>query len=242
MIELKEVYYSYHGINAIRNISLEIKNGEAVTLLGPNGSGKSTLLKIINGLVFPHRGVYRFQNEDIHQKRLQDDSFSKSFHQKIGFIFQNSDSQLFCSNVFDEIAFGPRQMGMTEDEVDKRVNDCIDLLKIQEIMNRQPYHLSGGEKRKVAIASVLAMNPDVLTLDEPMNGLDPKTGKWLVEFLRCLSRAGKTIVVSTHNLDFARKISNRAILLNGSHSVAADLPTDNLLDNIELLKKVNLLD
>jgi len=242
MIEISNVYYSYSGLNALNNINLHIEKGEAVALMGPNGSGKSTLLKLINGIISPDSGVYKFNNEKITHKKLQDNKFAKLLHQKIGFVFQNSDTQLFCSDVYDEIAFGPRQMGINETDVDKRVNDCLDLLNIQDFRNRTPYHLSGGEKRKVAIACIMSLNPEILVLDEPMNGLDPRTQRWLVEFLVKLNKAGKTLITSTHNLELVQEISSRSILFDETHTIAADMPTEKLLENIDLLKKVNLVD
>lgn len=242
MIEIKDVNYSYSDVIALKNINLTIKQGEAVALMGANGCGKSTLLKLINGIVSPDSGTYYFQGEDITSKKLQNSKFSKQLHQKIGFVFQNSETQLFCSSVFDEIAFGPRQMGLKETEVSKRVYDCLELMNIQNYKDRIPYHLSGGEKRKVAIACVMSLNPEVLVLDEPMNGLDPKTQRWLVEFLNKLNKAGKTLIISTHNLELVHEISNRAILFDETHTIVADLPTDELLENIDLLKRVNLVD
>ncbi|BAH07259.1 energy-coupling factor ABC transporter ATP-binding protein [Clostridium kluyveri] len=242
MIDISNVSYSYSGIPALKDINLHINKGEAVALLGANGSGKSTLLKLINGIVFPDSGSYKFNNEEITHAKLQDTKFSKLFHQKIGFVFQNSDTQLFCADVYDEIAFGPRQMGMNENDVDKRVNDCLSLLNITDFKHRQPYHLSGGEKRKVAIACVLALNPEVLVLDEPMNGLDPRTQRWLAEFLVKLNKMGKTLITSTHNLELVQEISKRAVLFGEDHCIAADLPTEKLLAEIDLLKKVNLVD
>ncbi len=242
MIEIKGVSFSYEGIPALNNISLKIEKGEAIALMGANGSGKSTLLKLINGIVSPDSGTYIFGEEEITHKKLQMPQFAKKLHKSIGFVFQNSDAQLFCSNVYDEIAFGPRQMGMNESEVEQRVNDCLDLLNIRSFKDRQPYHLSGGEKRKVAIASVLALNPDVLVLDEPMNGLDPRSQRWLVDFLKKLNKAGKTIITSTHNLELIQEISNRAILFDENHGIAADMNTEALLSEIDLLKKVNLVD
>lgn len=242
MIEIKNVFYSYLDIIALNNINLEIKPGEAVALMGANGCGKSTLLKLMNGIISPERGSYRFDGEEITHKKLQDNKFSKQLHQRIGFVFQNSDTQLFCSSVFEEIAFGPRQMGLDELEVTKRVKDCLKLLNIEDFENRIPYHLSGGEKRKVAIACVMSLNPDVLVLDEPMNGLDPKTQRWLVEFLVKLNKAGKTLIISTHNLELVHEISTRAILFNEEHTIVADMSTKELLKDIDLLKKVNLVD
>lgn len=242
MIDIKNVSYSYSGINALKDVSLHIGKGEAVALMGSNGSGKSTLLKLLNGIISPDSGVYKFDNEVITHKKLQDPKFSKQFHQKIGFVFQNSETQLFCADVYDEIAFGPRQMGLSESDIEKRVSDCLDLLGIQDFRNRQPYHLSGGEKRKVAIACVLALNPEVLVLDEPMNGLDPRTQRWLVEFLVRLNKAGKTLITSTHNLELVQEMSSRSVLFDENHTIAADTSTDKLLEDVELLKRVNLVD
>ena len=181
---MKNIYYSYDsGATALKNVSLQINPGESVAFIGPNGSGKSTLMKLINGLVNPGSGSYSFEGLEITSKHLQNDLILKSFHKKIGFVFQNSEVQLFCSNVYEEIAFGIRQMGMPEEEVQKRVEDILKLLKIEHLKHRQPYHLSGGEKRKIAIASVLVMNPDVLVFDEPMNGLDPESKRFLRELM-----------------------------------------------------------
>jgi cobalt/nickel transport system ATP-binding protein len=242
MITINHVTYSYEGIEALHDITLEIAKGEAVALMGVNGSGKSTLLKLINGIVEGQSGQYYFNGDEITRKRLHDSQFSKTLHQKIGFVFQNSDTQLFCADVFDEVAFGPRQMGMNEQDVKKRVDDCLELLGIGSLRLRQPYHLSGGEKRKVAVACVLAMNPDVVTLDEPMNGLDPRTQRWLVELLVHLNQAGKTLITSTHNLELVQELSQRVILFGEDHTIAADMPTEKLLEDVELLKRVNLVD
>jgi cobalt/nickel transport system ATP-binding protein len=242
MIELKNVSYSYEGHQALRDISLKIEKGESVSLLGANGSGKSTLLKLLAGLMVPDTGRYTFDGDEISEKRLKDATIAKSFRRKLGFVFQNSDTQLFCADVYDEIAFGPRQMGLDEAAVEKRVGDCLSLLKLQDFRNRQPYHLSGGEKKKVAIACVLSLNPDVLLLDEPMNGLDPRTERWLVSFLRDLNNAGKTLVISTHNLELVQELSHRAVLFGEDHTIAADLDTAQLMDDIDLLKRVNLVD
>lgn len=242
MIELIDVNYSYEGSKALNSINLKIEKGQSVSLLGPNGSGKSTLLKLINGIIFPNSGVYSFDGEEITEKKLKDVKFSKSFHQRLGFVFQNSETQLFCSNVYDEVAFGPRQMGMDEKAVEERVDDCLNLMNLISFKNRQPYHLSGGEKKKVAIACVLALNPDVLVLDEPMNGLDPRTERWLAEFILKLKKAGKTIITSTHNLELVQEISERAVLFDETHTIVADLQTNKLLDDIDLLKRVNLVD
>ena len=242
MIELNDICFSYSDTIALNHVNLSIKTGEAIALMGANGCGKSTLLKLINGIISPDIGSYRFHGDEVTHKKLQDSKFSKLLHQKIGFVFQNSDTQLFCSSVYDEVAFGPRQMGYPESEVESRVNDCLTMLGIQEFSNRTPYHLSGGEKRKVAIACVMSLNPEVLVLDEPMNGLDPKTQRWLVDFLNKLNKAGKTLITSTHNLELVQEISKRSILFDETHTIVEDGKTEELLMNEELLKKVNLVD
>lgn len=242
MIDLENIIYSYEGVTALDNITLHIEKGEAIALMGPNGSGKSTLLKLINGIISPDKGSFLYNGEEITQKKLHDSKFSKQFHQKIGFVFQNAEVQLFCSDVYEEIAFGPRQMGLDETEVDQRVHDCLELLGIEHFIHRQPYHLSGGEQRKVALACVLSLNPEILVLDEPMNGLDPRTQRWLVGFLAQLNDAGKTLITSTHNLELVHEISKRSVLFNETHKIVADMPTSQLLEDVELLKRVNLVD
>ncbi|RFZ75904.1 ABC transporter ATP-binding protein [Lacrimispora amygdalina] len=242
MIELNDICFSYSEMIALNHINLTMEAGEAIALMGANGCGKSTLLKLINGIISPDRGSYRFHGEEVTHKKLQDAKFSKLLHQRIGFVFQNSDTQLFCSSVYEEVAFGPRQMGFTESEVESRVNDCLAMLGIQEFSNRIPYHLSGGEKRKVAIACVMSLNPEVLVLDEPMNGLDPRTQRWLVDFLNKLNKAGKTLITSTHNLELVQEISKRSILFDETHTIVADMMTEELLRDEELLKRVNLVD
>jgi len=241
MFELTDVSYSYNERPALKSINLKIGKGESVSLLGANGCGKSTLLKLINGLVVPDAGTYLFDGKIIDRKTLADVTFSKRLHQQVGFVFQNSDTQLFCADVFDEVAFGPRQMGLNEKDVEKRVSETLALLGLNGFENRHPYHLSGGEKRKVALAAVLAMNPDVLALDEPMNGLDPRTMRWLAEFFTRLSGAGKTLILSTHNLELVQEISKRAVLFDEDHTIVADLPSSDLLKDIDLLRRVNLL-
>lgn len=242
MIEIIDVSYSYEkNITALKDINLNISQGEAVAFIGPNGSGKSTLLKLINGLITPSKGAYKFDNMSIDSKKLQDNRFSRSFHKRIGFVFQNSDSQLFCSNVFDELAFGPTQMGMDEPEVMKRVNDVLNLLDIKELEKRQPYHLSGGEKKKVAIAAVLALNPEVLVFDEPMNGLDPKTKRFIRELMIALNKAGKTILCSTHDFEYVKDTFKRAVVFSKDHSIIRDDEYNRVISDTEFLYENNII-
>ncbi|EHJ00935.1 MULTISPECIES: ABC transporter ATP-binding protein [unclassified Clostridium] len=242
MIDINNVSYSYENkVFALKNINLHIEEGEAAALIGVNGSGKSTLMKLINGLITPDSGSYLFAGEEINDKKLQNEQFSKSFHKKIGFVFQNSDVQLFCSNVYDEIAFGPRQMGMDEEEVKKRVEDTLKLLNIEELRNRQPYHLSGGEKKKVSIASVVVLNPDVYIFDEPMNGLDPKTKRFLKEFMININRAGKTILCSTHDFEYVKGVFKRAVVFSNEHTIIRDGVYDEIMNDSNFLYNNNII-
>ena len=219
LFSLDNVCFAYEGHIALRYITLDVARGETVVLQGSNGCGKSTLLKLLNGLVYAEEGTYKFDGDVIDEKSLKDNVFSKRFHQRVGFIFQNSDVQLFCGNVEEEISFGPRQMGLSEEEVKRRTDDVIALLGIEDLRERAPYHLSGGEKRKVAIACILSMNPEALVLDEPLAGLDRKTQEWLGGFLLDLKKAGKTLIVSTHNDELAHTLADRLVVIGDDHSI-----------------------
>jgi cobalt/nickel transport system ATP-binding protein len=240
MIELKNVSFYYGDEHALIDINIKINKGESVALIGPNGSGKSTLLKLINAIVFPQKGTYLFEGKEINEKLLQDNRISKLLHKKIGFVFQNSEVQLFCSTVYEEVAFGPRQMGLKEDEVTIRTMDCLKLLNIEELKDRTPYNLSGGEKRKVAIASVLSLNPEILVLDEPMNGLDPKTKRFLRELILRLNSAGKTIICSTHDFEYVEGIFKRVLVFSKEHNIIRDGNYDEIIKDEEFLIKQNI--
>lgn len=242
MIEIKDVSYSYdHRFLALKNINFHVDEGESIALIGANGSGKSTLMKVINGIIFPDRGTYFFNGSEISEKKLQNGKFSKAFHKRVGFVFQNSEMQLFCPSVYEEIAFGPRQMGMSEGEVEKRVDDALKLLKIGELKDRQPYHLSGGEKKRVAIASVLVLNPDVYVFDEPMNGLDPKSKRFLREFMIDINNAGKTILCSTQDFEYVKGVFKRAVVFSNSHTVVRDGDYEEIVNDTSFLYDNNII-
>lgn len=241
MIDLTDVSYSYPDAPALSRLDLHIERGESVAIIGPNGSGKSTLLKLLNGIVFPSSGSYRFDGDEIRPERLRDSRLAKRFHQRIGLLFQNSDAQLFCTSVYDEVAFGPRQMCLEEEEVDRRVADCLGLLGIAALADRIPYHLSGGEKRKLALSCVLSLNPDVLVLDEPMNGLDPKTKAFLRRTIIELNRAGKTIVCSTHDFEYVQGVFERAVVLSDEHRIVREGPYEETLADEAFLRAHNIL-
>lgn len=219
ILSLNDVCFAYEGVVALRHITLDVHRGETIVLQGDNGCGKSTLLKLLNGLIFPEIGTYHFLGTEINQKSMKNTRFSKGFHQKIGFIFQDADVQLFCGSVEEEIQFGPLQMGLSEAEIRRRTEDMLNLLNIQHLRKRAPYHLSGGEKRKVAIACILSMNPDVLVLDEPLAGLDKRSQAWLIDFIRQLHQAGKTLIISTHNEELAKLLADRLVYMSDDHEI-----------------------
>ena len=214
MIELKDVCYAYDDNPVLNHINLTISKGETVALYGSNGSGKSTLLKLINGIIFSEVGEYLFENKKITSDLMRDHKYSKYFHQRIGFVWQNPDVQLFCSSVEEELAFGPEQMNLPQDEISQRVNDAIELLGLEKLRHRAPYYLSGGEKKKTAIASILTMNPTIWTLDEPLGALDEKTKAWLTEFLFELKKTGKTIIFSSHDSKFIEKLAEKQFTMS----------------------------
>ena len=219
MIELKNVCYAYGKEIALRYINLNIQKGESVIIQGPNGCGKSTLIKLLNGIIFPMEGSYTYQGHEITEKTLKDTRFAKWFHQQMGYVFQNVDTQLFCGSVEEEIAFGPTQMGLSENEIRQRTEDCLKLFGIEKLRERPPYHLSGGEKRKVSLACIMSMNPEVLILDEPLAGLDENTQKMLIDFLKKFHVSGKTLIIITHNNQLAKELGTRFIRMNDKHEI-----------------------
>lgn len=237
---LEGVNYSYGDFSALRDVSFSLSAGESVAILGANGSGKSTLLKILNGLVFPSSGIITFFGERMAEESLRG-GFLRCFRERVGFVFPEPDVQLFCPTVFDEVAFGPLQLKLPEDEVRRRAESLLEMLGIKQLKDRAPYSLSSGEKKKVAIASVLATNPDILIFDEPTNGLDPRTQVWLFELMQGLKELNKTFIMSTHDLSFVQDFAGRVILLDESHAIAADGAVSAILKDKDLLLKTNII-
>lgn len=219
MIRIQDGNYHYTEETGIHDIQLQIQKGETVGLMGPNGAGKSTLFKILVGLLPLSSGQYHFKNWTIDQDFLKDPHRAGQLFQQVGLIFQNSDTQLFNTSVYDELAFGPRQLGLAETEVEQRVKDTLGLLEIEHLRDRIPYHLSGGEKKLVAIASVLTMKPSLLLFDEPFNGLSPKYQKLIVALFQELKTAGKTIVISSHHFEQIAPIVERVLLFSEEHTI-----------------------
>jgi cobalt/nickel transport system ATP-binding protein len=243
LLAADSVSYSYlDRYPALDGVSLSVQAGEKVALLGANGCGKSTLLKLLDGLIFPSAGAYRAFGSEVTEDHLEDDQFSRGFRSRVGFVFQNSDAQVFSTSVREEIAFGPLNMGLDREEVVRRVTDTLAMLDIDDLADRAPYQLSGGQKKRVAIASVLVMNPEVLLFDEPTAALDPRTQQWLMDLIVELNRAGKTIVLATHDLDTLDVLADRCVVFSEEHRVVGDGPPDDVLGDRKLLLDVNLID
>jgi cobalt/nickel transport system ATP-binding protein len=242
LLAAEGLVYSYlERFPALEDVSLEVSRGERLALLGANGCGKSTLLKILAGLIFPDRGSYRAFGEEVSELKLEDEQFSRGFRARVGFVFQNTDAQVFSPTVREEIAFGPLQLGLEPSELAARMDDVIEMLEIGELTERAPYQLSAGQKKRVAIASVLVMNPDLLLFDEPTAGLDPRSRHWLLELMSELGEAGKTIVFATHELDQLEWIADRCLVISEDHRLLAEGAPREILSNRELLLRANLI-
>ncbi|MEY8661377.1 energy-coupling factor ABC transporter ATP-binding protein [Ligilactobacillus faecis] len=241
MIKLSNAVFDYDGHVALDKVSLDVFPNETLVIMGPNGSGKSTLLKILTGFFPLHAGEYYFNDLKIDEAFLKDPSQAAKLYEKVGFVFQDSDVQLFNMSVAEELAFGPRQLGLSPAEVDQRVNDCLKLLSIEHLAERVPYHLSGGEKKLVAIGSVLTMNPEVFVLDEPFNGLSPHYRTLIVELLDKLHQSGKTIIMSSHHFGQIKDICDRVILFSEKHRIERIMPKDQILADPVELKHLSVL-
>jgi cobalt/nickel transport system ATP-binding protein len=242
LLVAEELDYAYLGrFPALAGVALSVRRGERLALLGANGCGKSTLLKVLDGLIFPDRGSYTAFGQPVTEDTLEGEQLSRAFRSRVGFIFQNSDVQLFSPTVREEVAFGCLQLGLSRDETAARVADVLALLEIAELADRAPFQLSGGQKKRVAIASVLVMNPEVLLVDEPTAALDPRTSVWLLELLAELHAAGKTIVLATHDLAGLDRLADRCLVFSEDHRVVGSGTPDQVLADTALLLRVNLV-
>ena len=242
IISLQHVEYSYFGkIRALSDITLSIRKGEIFAVIGQNGSGKSTLLHILNGLLFPDSGVVRFNGTPVTEKSLNDPAFRIQFRRQMGYVFQNPDVQLFCPTVFDELLFAPLQLDLPMEIARERTVETMSFLGISYLKDRPVYMLSGGEKKKVAIGSVLTMNPEVLLVDEPLANLDPKTQTFFTELLLELNRTGKTIIFTTHHLDLIDHLQPRVAVLSEEHAIRKTGTTSEILNDEEFLVSMNLI-
>lgn len=231
IIEAKELSYIYpDGTRGIDKISFKVAPGEAAALVGENGAGKSTLLQHLNGCLFPTGGAVHVAGLPVIKENLP------AVRRAAGMIFQNPDDQLFMPTVFEDVAFGLRNLGVDEGELEGKVLKALETVGIAHLRGRQPYRLSQGEKRAAAIASVVALEPDILVMDEPTSNLDPKARRRLIRLLKTFDHAK---IIATHDLDFALEVCGRTIVMHEG-AIAADGPTTEVFLDAALLERCNL--
>ena len=231
LVEFKNVFFRYpDGTEALKGISFRITHGESVGIVGANGAGKSTLLLHMNGYLMPTSGTVTISDLSLTKKTRQD------IRRKVGIVFQNPDDQLFMPTVFDDVAFGPLNLGMDETHVRERVHEALRLVNSLDLCNKPPHHLSGGQKSAVAIAAVISMEPDILVMDEPAANLDPKSRRSLITLLKTFAHSK---IIASHDLDLILDVCQRCIVIKDG-AVVADGPADEILANKILLEENNL--
>ena len=228
-LEISNLTFSYpDGWQALRGVTFSLKPGEKVAILGPNGAGKSTLLLHLNGLLHGSGDVHIMGNRVIEN----DKKALSRIRAMVGLVFQDPDDQLFSPTVYEDVAFGPLYMGLPQDEINERVEQALSQVGLDGYGARMPFHLSGGEKKRAAIATVLSMRPQVLVLDEPSAGLDPRARRGLITLLDQLDQ---TILVTTHDMHLVKEIFPRSIIMDGG-TIVADAPTQDILSDQVLLE------
>lgn len=234
-IEAENVCFAFpDGFTALHDVVFRVRKGEFVAMLASNGSGKTTLIKILAGLLKPKSGMVRLEGRELHDYREAD------LYQHLGLVFQNPNDQLFGATVGEDVAFGPRNLGLPEDEVRRRVNEALEAVGASELTARAIHHLSFGEQKRVAIAGVLAMKPSVLILDEPTAGLDPAGEHNMLKLLGALNRQqGITIVLATHSVDTLPLFADRIYLLNRGR-VLMEGPPEEVFRDHELIERASL--
>ncbi len=226
IVEVRDLKFNYPDLTpALRGISFKIHHGESVAIVGANGAGKSTLLLHLNGYLTPTEGLVRIGDFQLTKDTVQE------IRRTVGMVFQDPDDQLFMSTVFDDVAFGPLNLGLTPDEVTSRVGKALETVGVSQLSNRPPHRLSSGQKRRVAIASVLSMSPDILVMDEPSTGLDPQARTQLIGLLKTFKH---TKIIATHDLDMVADLCERTIVMHNGQ-VSADGPTMEIFADEELL-------
>ncbi|HEU5424879.1 MAG TPA: ABC transporter ATP-binding protein [Nitrolancea sp.] len=240
--EVEAVSFSYHGRQpALQQVDLTVDQGEQLVILGANGSGKSTLLKVLDGLYRPDSGRIRAFGEDVTDV-AEDPPRSRALHRRVGLVFQDPDVQLFCPTVYDDVAFGPLQLGWPEEQVRAAVERALEQMDVTHLADRAPYELSGGEKKRVAIATVLSMEPEAILLDEPTASLDPRSSDALLDVILGLRRLGKTVVLTTHELEIVPLLATRVVVFGDQERrPVASGPAQDILADEELLVRTNLI-
>ncbi|TCJ18917.1 ABC transporter ATP-binding protein [Parasulfuritortus cantonensis] len=238
--EVRDVTFRYQGVTALDGLSLRIGHGRRVALLGANGSGKSTLLRVLDALYFPEAGEVRAFGARLDEAALAEEADAFAFRRRVGMVFQNPDVQLFNATVFDELAFGPLQLKWPRARILDAVHAMLAHMGIGHLKDRPPHRLSGGEKKKVALASVLILDPEVLLLDEPTASLDPESQSQLIETMIGWGGGAKTMVLATHDIDIVEDVADVCLVMQHGRLVAEGAPADILYD-VELLRRTGLI-
>jgi cobalt/nickel transport system ATP-binding protein len=239
IFEARDLSYRYTEAQALDHVSLAIAERQRIALLGANGSGKSTLLRLLDGLCLPSAGAVLYKGRELTEQSLAEEAFAFEFRRAVALVFQNPDVQLFNPTVYDEIAFAPLQLRMPKEQIQTVVQSMLERFDIAHLKDRAPHRLSGGEKKRVALASALAIDPEVLILDEPTAALDPQSQSGIIDFLiDCQGR--KTIISATHNLEILEEIADYCYVLHHGRLAAQGTPAE-ILGNQELLRETHLL-
>ncbi len=237
----RQLTFAYPGAGpALEAVDLEVYSGERVAVLGTNGSGKSTLLKMMDALYFATDGELLAFGRPLTEETMGDEAWTFAFRRRVALVFQDSDVQLFSATVRDEVAFGPLQLGMERDEAADRVETTLRRLGIERLADRAPHRLSGGEQKKVALASVLVLEPEVMLLDEPTANLDPRTQGDLLDILQMMHGGGATIITATHDIGLVPELADRVYVLDETHRLAYSGPAAEALAYDDLLERCNL--
>lgn len=220
LLTVKNLYFSYDDKAVLKDINVNIRRGERVAVMGSNGAGKSTFFLNLNGVLHPEQGQIYLEGKQIGKKDL------KELRKRVGFVFQDADSQIIAATVKAEISFGPMNMELGREEVEKRVRDAVSYMDLDKLKDRPPHYLSGGEKKRVSIADILAMEPELLIFDEPMAALDPVNADNVERILNRLHDDGKTLLIATHDVDFAYRYADRILVFSDGELIADGTPAD----------------
>lgn len=223
------------GTQALKNINIEIEKGEKVAIIGPNGAGKSTLFSHFNGLTEPTSGCVKIEDKPI---SFEKDELLK-VRQKVGIVFQDPNDQLFAPTVKEDIAFGPMNLGLSYDEVEKRVEDALKMVGMENYEDKTPHHLSGGQQKRIAIAGIIAMKPELMILDEPTAGLDPDGVEKVLNIMNQLNEEGMTLIISSHDIDMISKYADKIFVLYNVEIIESG-NKNKIFSDMELLKKAHL--
>ena len=218
LLEVKNLSFAYEEKKVLKNVNFAVRRGERVAVMGSNGAGKSTFFLNLNGVLQADSGEIFLEGKKIGKKDFLE------LRKRVGFVFQDADSQMLASNVRAEISFGPMNLGLSRDEVKERVDEVIQYLSLSDLQEKAPHYLSGGEKKRVSIADILAMKPDVLIFDEPMAALDPVNAGKVEGILKSLHKRGKTLIIATHDVDFAYRFADRIVVFCDGKLIADEIP------------------